>query len=54
MGEPLGHIKVFPIACYGIGIGQYLIHTTVLCMECLLHLGIGESDCQVNRPIAEA
>ena len=53
MGEAASHIKIFLFASNGIGIGQYLVHTSMLSIECTLHLGIRETCRQVDGPVAE-
>ena len=40
MREALGYIEVFPLSGDGIGIGQHLIHATVLVAQHLLHLSV--------------
>ena len=54
MRESAGHIQIFLLASDGVGIGQHLVHATMLGIQRALHLSIGEIGCQVDGPVAEA
>ena len=54
MRKALGHVEVFLFACDGVGIGQHLVHATMLRIEHTLHLLIREACREVDGPVAEA
>ena len=52
--EAPGHVEVFLLLGDGVGIGQHLVHASVLIAQHLFHLGVAEVGRQVDGPVAEA
>ena len=52
--KPLGAVEVTLVARDGVCVGNYLVHSSVLVVEHLLHLLVGEVGGEVYRPIRKS
>ena len=53
VGKASGAVEVSLVICHGIGIGQNLVHTTVLISEHTFHLFVTQLGSDIHSPVAE-